>query len=260
VWGSQQNTPSLVLRHAADGRNITSNFQPSVQQTGKDGSPQNFEVTWSVNPNAVKGKGFVELIVQGSDGKELQLLKENSNEIYRVNVAIGGKIEVSDKTHSSQIDEEETIFVAEVALSCAGKQLNGADLKATVKRPGKDGQLRVASLPVTYSSENGLYQVSWTMKNDAAVSALYTVEFYRQVDRRNVLQQNPTATEDQIESKVQPLFTVTVSHTQQVKNVLPLKTEFIVLSILTVSFFWTSFKKMDLEGLRKVKSGKKKAN
>jgi hypothetical protein len=173
-------------------------------------------------------------------------------------LAIGGQIDVSDKTYSSQIDEEETAFVVEVALSCAGKQLNGADLKATVKRPSKDGVVRVASLPVTYSAENGVYQVSWILKNDQAVSAAYTVDFYRQVDRRHVYQQNPTSTEEEVESKVQPLFSIALAHTQQTKNVLPIKTEFLVLSILVVSFFYTSFKKMDIEGLRKIK--KKKAN
>jgi len=178
--------------------------------------------------------------------------------VYRVNVEIGGKIDVSDNTFSSQVDEDETAFVAEVALTCAGKQLNGADLKATVKRPGKDGVIRVASLPVTYSAENGLYQVSWTIKNDVAVTSTYSVEFYRQVDRRHVYQQYPNLTEEEIEARVTPLFTVQLSHTQQTKSSLPIKTEFIVLTILVVSFFWTSFRKMDIEGLRK--TGKKKAN
>jgi len=259
VWASGPSTVALVLRHvASDGRSLTSNVQPATQVPGTDdGQPDHFEVTWSVNPNAVKGKGTIELVVQGNDGKELQLFEEKSQKVYRVNVVIGGKIDVSPETYSNQIDESETIFFAEVALSCSGKELNGADLRATVKRTGSDGKrVRVATLPVTYSGEGGLYQASWILRNTDVVSGVYTVDFYRQVDRKLFFQQYPTASEEDFESKVTPLFDVAVSHTKQTTNILPFKTEFLVLSIFVVSFFWTSFKKMDIEGLRKSKKKK----
>jgi len=71
-----------------------------------------------------------------------------------------------------------------------------------------------------------------------------------------VHQQFPKATDEEVEEKMQPLFTVSLAHTKPVTNVLPFKTEFLVLSLLVVSFFWTSFRKMDIEGLRKSKKKK----
>jgi len=94
VWAQGQNGVSLVLRHVtSSGQNFTSTVQPAAQSKGT-GSGGEFEVTWSVNPNAVKGKGTIELVVHGSDGKEIQILEEKSQKPYRVNVAIGGKIDV----------------------------------------------------------------------------------------------------------------------------------------------------------------------
>jgi len=258
IWASGPNTVSLVLRHVtSDGRSLTSNVQPASQMSVSDNLPDHFEVTWSVNPNAVKGKGAIELVVQGNDGKEIRLLDEKSQKVYRVNVEIGGKIDVSEQTYSSQIDETDTIFVAEVALTCSRKELDGADLRASVKRVGSDGKaVRVASLPVTYAGESGLYQVSWILSNTEAVSGDYIVNFYRQVDRKIFSEQNPSASEDDIDAKVPALFSVTLSHTKQTPNILPFKTEFLVGAILCVSFFWTSFRKMDIEGLRKSKKKK----
>jgi len=258
IWAGGPSGVALVLRHVtSDNRTFTSQVQPAQQSKGKDGMPEFFEVTWSVNPNAVKGKATIELVVQASDGKELELLEENSKKIYRVRVTIGGKIDVSEKTYSNQMDESETVFLVEAQLSCAGKDLNGADLRAVVRATGTDGKThRVTSLPVTSPGENGQYQVSWVQRNSVVITGSYSVAFYRQVDRRHVLQQFAKATDEEVEEKMQPLFTVSLSHIKPTTNVLPFKTEFLVLALLVVSFFWTSFRKMDIEGLRKSKKKK----
>lgn len=251
--GEDGNTVSLVLRHVnpETGATFTSSAQRAVQvnkEEDADSPPDHFEITWSVNPNAVNGKGFIQLVTQGTDGKEIALLDEKAKEPYRVNVEIGGEISVDHETYSNSVDEEESVFFVEAILSCAGKELNGAHLQASVTRVGADGKtVRVATLPVSFAGRQGMYQVSWTLKSDQAVSGEYTVNFYRDVDLEGK--------SSDAESKVSPLFSVPFTHTQRAVNVLPFKTEFLVLSLLVVSFFWTSFKKMDIEGLRK--AGKK---
>lgn len=250
VFAAGDNTVALVLRHETQGRApFTSNVQPAVQIFDKTKNPDHFEITWSVNPNAVKGRGFIQLVAQGSDGKEIQLLEEKTKQVYKVGVTIGGQISVQSRTYSNRIDEEETVFFVDAQLSSAEKVLNGADLRATVTRDSKP--VHIDSLPVSFAGGDGLYQVSWSMKNDEAVTGQYVVDFYREVDRQHVLS-TPGASGD----SVQPLFTVTLGHTQQRTNILPFKTEFLVLALLAVTYFWTSFKKMDIEGL--LKANKKK--
>jgi len=108
--GAGHATAYLVLKHEQENRPFTSNKQAAYQVNDKEGNPSQFSISWAVNPNAVKGKGYLELVAQGADGKEISIFEEKSNKQWRVNVNIGGDISFSERQYSSQLDEDDTIF------------------------------------------------------------------------------------------------------------------------------------------------------
>eukprot|EP01123_Difflugia_compressa_P012858 TRINITY_DN568_c0_g1_i1.p1 TRINITY_DN568_c0_g1~~TRINITY_DN568_c0_g1_i1.p1 ORF type:complete len:988 (-),score=228.24 TRINITY_DN568_c0_g1_i1:43-3006(-) len=260
VWaGSEKSTAYLVLRHKEENRALpfTSNKQKAVEVT-KQGVPAHFSVVWSINPNAVMGDGYLELVAQGADGKEIPIFEEKSKQQWRVNVKIGGTITVEDKKFSSEINEEDTVFLVEFDLSCRDAKLSDARLKAVVRYvlSGKTTET-VVRLPVTQSKQGGRYEISWIQPTEHVKSGQYLVDFYREVDRKRVSETTNSAEEEEIESKLNPLFTISFYHQGGALS-FPLKLEVVSMMVLGGAFFWMVWQKMELEGTRKTTKKNKK--
>lgn len=253
--GAGLSTVYLALRHKEDNQlPFTSNKQPAQQNLSSDGTPSQFSISWSVNPNAVKGKGYLELVAQGADGKEIPIYDEKTKTQWRVQVEIGGNITVEEHTYSSLIDEDDTIFIVEFEMSCQSKRLNEARLGATVNRVTGDrptDRVKIVSLPVTQGSEGGRYQLSWIQPTDDVKAGSYVVDFYREVDRRRTAE----TYQGDLESLLQPLFTIQFNHVGSGSYV-PVRMDMAVFILFLFSFFWLVFRRMDIEGTRK--SSKKK--
>eukprot|EP01125_Pyxidicula_operculata_P022751 TRINITY_DN9550_c0_g1_i1.p1 TRINITY_DN9550_c0_g1~~TRINITY_DN9550_c0_g1_i1.p1 ORF type:complete len:971 (+),score=279.65 TRINITY_DN9550_c0_g1_i1:71-2983(+) len=234
----------LALRHNQDKDAFTSTKVNAVQLFDeKTGEPTNFQVSWTVNPNAVKGKGVLELVAQSSDGKEV-VLNNEKGQSWRVQVQIGGKLNFQTNSYSKKITDEETAFFVELELSCESRLLTGASLVATISQSSKAGKTVVAeNVAVSHGEADGKYQLSWLLKPTEAVAGDYVVELFRQVDVR---------------SGATPLYSVVVKYQPESGSFLPFSTEFLVLVTLGSAFVWTSFKKLDLEGNKKNKKVKAK--
>jgi len=261
--GSEQSTAYLVLKHKEENRPLpfTSNKQAAQQVFDKDGNPSSFSIAWSVNPNAVKGKGFLELVAQGADGKEIPIFEEASKSQWRINVEIGGTLSVSDRKFSSDFDEDDTVFFVEFDISCQTKQLNDAQLNAVISHSltgTPDVKTPVISLPVTHGRQGGRYQVSWTKPTKQVKAGEYIVDFYREVDRRRALEKTSSAAATDNESKLEPLFSISFYHAGASGTKFPIKLEVIALISVGGAFFWMVFQKMEIEGTRKIKKKKTK--
>lgn len=234
----------LALRHKDEGRAtpFTSSKQRVEVVLDEQRNPTFFQVTWTVNPNAVQGAGSLELYSEGSDRKEIPLLQEGSKEPWVVNVEIGGKIDVEETKFASIVSDEEAMFFVGVELTCQKKRLSDAQLRAKVLRKGE----LVTELPVTHSSQPGFYQVSWKKDKKTAEAGEYTVEFYREVDRHRLA-----------EKDLKPFFSVDLQYYPDTGSPLPVKTEVLVALLLGAAFLWTSFKKLDIEGPAKDSKKKK---
>jgi len=255
--GAGLSTVYLALRHKEDNQlPFTSNKQPAQQIPNSDGTPNQFSISWSVNPNAVKGKGYLEIVAQGADGKEIPIYDEKSKTQWRVNVEIGGNITVEERTYSSQIDEDDTIFIVEFEMSCQSKSLYDARLGATVSHATGDritDRVKIVSLPVTQGRERGRYQLSWIQPTNVVKTGSYVVDFYREVDRRRTAE----SSQGEVESLLQPLFTIKFNHAGSPGSYLPVRMDMAVFILFLFSFFWLVFKRMDIEGTRKSTKKKK---
>jgi len=228
--GAGHATAYLVLKHKEENRPLpfTSNKQVAQQVRDKNGNPSHFSITWAVNPNAVKGNGFLELVAQGADGKEIPIFEEKSTDQWLVNVVVGGVITVSDRKFSSTFDDDDTVFFVEFNLSCQAKNLNDAQLQAIVSFSGKNSEKqKIISLPVAHGRQGGRYEVSWVQPSQKVKSGDYIVDFYREVDRRRALE-TTRETED-IESNLEPMFSISFSHLAGSGSRFPISMEVIAL-------------------------------
>jgi hypothetical protein len=138
-----------------------------------------FEADWAVNPNAVSGKGVIQLQAAVLGGEEITLATEDRSE-FAVNVVIGGDI-----THTSTVRQisvphgSHAAVVVEFELACQKRVLTGALLTAGIFR---NGQL-VGYTPVARSDDEDKYTVSWAIPEADASSGQYTVSIHRQADK-----------------------------------------------------------------------------
>jgi len=248
IWaGQSEGTVSLALRHREDGRATPFTSAKSAAELVFDDNTQEptaFQVNWAVNPNAVKGKGQLELIAEGADKKEVPIAKEGSKDPWSVQVEVGGDIDVDENTYSTVVGDEDAVFVVEVALSCQKKRLSDALLKASVSINGAEVH---SFLPVTQGGEQGQYQVSWLQQKNKAPAGEYTIQFYREVDRYRLQPE-----------QLKPLFSVALPFHPDSESALPVKTEVLVALIIGAAFFWATLKKSELDSAIKKNISKKK--
>lgn len=190
---------------------------------------EGFAVDWIVNPNAVKGKGKLQLVAEVI-GDEQIVLKTANGKTFSVDVDIGGDI-----SHKAVIKQAWTpeashgAAVVELTLSCQGKPLTGAQLVASVTNSAG----KVMTIPVGRNDEESKYSVSWALTEENATSGEYQVAVFREVDAQR--------------ASSQPLFTVPVSFVGATVNYLPFRTEAVVLTLVLGGFVFFSYRKWLVE-------------
>jgi len=128
-------TVYLSLLHTEEGRSksyVSARIAAVVPRDSK--TKDEFEISWSINPNAVKGTGTLLISVLDADGNNVDVYKEGSaKQPVKYTVTIGGDIEKKHNTYSTELrDTRETVFVVDFLLLCEGKRLEDAQLKANV--------------------------------------------------------------------------------------------------------------------------------
>lgn len=224
----------LVLSHKDSLREFISVSQPAVVVGDK------FLVNWKVTPNAVRGAGTLALVARGRDGSDLALEQSDGTPL-RLAVVVGGEIEVKKTTFSTaNPDAFNTILLANFSLTSAGHLLENTLLAATLRR----GDVVIArDLPVS-STSPGVYEVSWSGRHSAAPSGIYSFDVYRESDcvrlaesrvvYTQMKRENPSA--NIAEPKIEPLFSVDLSHTSPVASDTSLTPQVVAILVLVVSF------------------------
>jgi len=268
---SERANVYLTLTHGDDNKGKP--FVSAVEGARQIGDE--FVIQWPINPNAVQGAGVLSVNAQDVDGNQLALYKSGSlEEVMTHDVNITGRIEVRENTFTTSVlSQEKAAFVVEFNLSCNSRGLRDAQLRASVVLEGSRGSSRVlaSGLPVATNSE-GRYSVSYTAPLAQVPSGRYTLNFYREVDRRRALdnrdyrQKQARREEEQrrraetgladdveivgdqqseagIESELTPLFSVSFNHDSPSVSKSPVRLEVVVLTILVGAFFYTSYQK-----------------
>jgi hypothetical protein len=221
--GSETSTVYLLLSHS-EGKDkvLVSNRSPAKFEE------QRFVIDWVVNPNAIKGKGSLELVAMSAN-KDIPL--KDNNKPWKVNVDIGGEITFENKYFSGEMDDTYTAFHIQFTLACQKVKLTGANLFATIskKTTSEKGAIisELVSVPVTYGSTPGSYQVSWKLENTQTHTGTYTVDFYREVD----------VTKKSKEGTSKPFFTIDVEHEKKLEDGGMFPTEFFCFSNIS-SLIW----------------------
>lgn len=185
-----------------------------------------FEAQWVVNPNAISGKGTLQIQAIVLGGREISLPTEDGK-VFGVNVNIGGKI-----THTATVKQvsvptaTHASALVEFTLSCQERKLSGALLTASLK---KNGQV-VSSFPVSRSDNEAVYTAAWNIREADATSGHYEVAIHRQADATGAA-----------------LITIPVAFEGAVNNYLPFRTEAVVLTLAFTGFAVFSYRKYLVE-------------
>jgi len=200
-----------------------------------------FSISWVVNPNADKGKGVLELVAQGADGKDFALVDANGAH-WRLDVSVGGDIRVEDSSYAKAVidprsSDEYALMFVNFQLFSGEKSLSGARLVARVL---SSEQKLMTVEPVTEGisseGENFGYQASWSLTD--APPGTYTVEFFREADRPRM-------------GTVDPFFQLKLKYDGSSASFLPLRTEFLVIVLIAAAFGYAASRKMELSGSKK---------
>jgi len=232
----------LVLRHR-DGKSGQLQVSTRIQAEAATDETGKYALRWLVNPNAEKGKGTLELVAQGADGKDIVLV-DDKGQPWRVDVDVGGEFEVEESSYSKAVvdprssDEYALMFIG-FRLSSGGKPLTGAQMVARVLKPdGSEAAVVPVTEGVTTDGENFGYQASWSLGTDEAPAGIYSVEFYREADRRRF-------------GQAESFFSLKVKYDGASTSWLPVRTEFIVIVLLSIAFGFAALRKADLSGKKK---------
>jgi hypothetical protein len=230
VWpasGVDEADIFLVLRNTdAKGKSVESARTAATVSLNENGDATGLSINWDVSANAVQGKGTLELV---AGAEELALLNKATKKPFKVAVNIGGEIVVTPTVHTySTIDAFHNGFVAQFELSCEGKLLKGAALRGVVKYANEDEE--VLSGPVARDDDVGIYAVSFTGSDLTVKAGKYVVDIYREADQSS-----------------KPLASVSVDVETGASAFLPFRTETLVMMVIVSSFFYFSFKKLQIE-------------
>jgi hypothetical protein len=213
----------LALAHKdANGKTYVSARHPvNIDPRG------GFEADWTVNPNAISGKGVLQLQASILGGAEVSLPTEDGKP-FAVSVQIGGEI-----SHTATVKQvslptaSHGAAVVQFELQCQKRVLTGALLTAAIHKNGK----LVATAPVARSDDESVYTVSWALSEAEASSGAYSIAIHRQADQANAA----------------PLFTIPVAFVGAITHYLPFRTEALVLTLAFVSFGIFSYRKYLIE-------------
>lgn len=265
---NEQANVYLSLKHAdeAKGKPFVSANVAAEEVVNAQGEKE-FVIEWVINPNAVQGAGVLSLSAQDADGNVLDLSDATTKKPVQLDVTVGGDIQVEHTSYSTSDAStyRETAFVVQFGLTCQNESLKNAQLRASVYR---DGQQVASFLPVATNDE-GVYSVSWGGPHDATPSGVYTLKFFREVDRKRAVdahefQEKRKKREEQlkqleegsetaheetaqeeliVENIVSPLFEISHSHVAPSTSKLPIRAEVILAFLLGGAFMAISYQK-----------------
>ncbi|XP_015760452.1 PREDICTED: translocon-associated protein subunit delta-like isoform X2 [Acropora digitifera] len=119
----------------------------------------------------------------------------------------------------------ETVFIVEFSLKC-NNNVKGVALYAEV-----NGKV----MPVTVSSDDAKYQVSWAESHKEAKSGIYTLSFYDEAGYAAYRKALRSGTENE----AKPLFTVDIDHKGAGREGLYVQTEFIAV-VAALLIWWSA--------------------
>jgi len=240
---SEAYTVNLLLTHKdRHGKAFSSARSPAlIVDESKDNS--RFQVDWIVNPNAIKGDGYLELVAQIAKDKDMPVLIDNASGAspWKVQVEVGGDITYENDIYNGDLDDVFTVFHIKFTLACQNDLLTGANLIATINELTDEKRKEVITVPVTQGDKPGSYQVSWLLEKSKTFTGTYIVDFAREVD---VYRKREGDISD-------PFFSINFDHEKSSDDGSVFPTEFIVLVLLAFSYGYLSWNKMNIEETRK---------
>jgi len=253
----------LALSHfdEAKGKSYVSTKLPAIQKGDE------LIVNWLVNPNAVSGKGSLRLVAEGAGGDDIPLMV--NGKAFTSEVEIGGDIVENFEVYStSDFYSSQTAFVVQFDLSCEGTPLRDVKLRALVDYEGE----QIHSFPVGVSGDS--YVTSWNSVHLKSPSGVYTVKFFREADQQRAAE-NEENRQKQLRAKqreaeltgeafdeqaflasfetveVEPLFSVSIPHSQVSRGGLPFGSHWLVLVPALLAFlFFDNIKRQYRKGTR----------
>eukprot|EP00301_Raphidiophrys_heterophryoidea_P016221 c25779_g1_i1.p1 GENE.c25779_g1_i1~~c25779_g1_i1.p1 ORF type:complete len:945 (+),score=246.80 c25779_g1_i1:44-2878(+) len=201
------------------------------------GADKPFSAVLEIDANTVKGDG--EITIKAFVGeREIPLFVEGKKESVRFPASVGGEITLTKTVFTtSSAAATKTAFLASFSLSCEGKPLKGAHLRATVLSSGPSAGVverysqPLKNLLVSFDSE-GKYSFSFTTPHANIKSGTYKVEFQRESDLARARQASATETA--------PLFTIDVPHKAINVESHWMQMEIAALMVLTALYFGVS--------------------
>jgi len=226
---------SLVTVVLSSGEGATY-FESAVvpAEAGADGV---FDLSVTIDANAVKGPSRISLKALNVDGETISVYGENTRSKVEYLVNVGGNIEwTSNKFDTTSADSSKTAVVLTFALTCDSTALKNARLTASVT--AKDGSVfapikhhgtTLSQVPVAIDS-NGGYSLSLSLEHEGLPTGDYVVQFIRDVDRRRAAR----------ESDVTPLFSIPLHHKQVESGSRWFQMELVTLIVLSGVYFAVS--------------------
>jgi len=203
-----------------------------------------FKIGWEVSPNSIRGSSFLTLLAYDADNNQLPIYATDSTgerSVVSKPITIGGEITVNATTRSITTFVDVSPFAVDFTLSCNGKPLKNALLRATVFYFGEQKTAWIGVLPVAVIGV-GRYSVSWTLSNEGALPGIYRVFFHRHSDDDPPLSQLNNPTEEQDPANLSELFQVAINHEVDFSG-LPIRTEFLVLLLLLLAYIGLAYRR-----------------
>lgn len=222
TYGSAATPLHLTLAHKDSNGKSYISARHAIVADPRGG----FEAQWVVNPNAISGKGTLQLQAIVLGGREISLPTEDGK-TFGVNVVIGGEISHSAVVKQVSIPTaSHASALVEFTLTCQERRLSGALLTASLIH---NGQV-IATLPVSRSDNEAVYSVAWNVREADATSGSYEVAIHRQADASGAA-----------------LITIPVAFDGATTHYLPFRTEAVVLTLAFAGFAVFSYRKYLIE-------------
>lgn len=196
----------------------------------------NYNMHWVISPDAIRGQGKLSIVAEVLG--EQQITLHYNNKDFYIDLNIGGEIENTFNIYQMPSNDKfPGSIVVEFGLTCQHKKLKAAKLTAIVYLQNN----QITSIPVARNDETGQYSISWTINKENEISGNYQIDVYRQVDIQ-ISEQN--------HQKVDPLFVLPLNYVGAPSQIVPFRSESVVLLLIFMVFASFSFRKMTLEKLK----------
>jgi len=244
---SNSTNVNMQLKHlqGSKGKTFISVNSPAVMHINTSDNRSEYLIRWDINPNAVRGSGFLTLVVLDADGNTIPVYVDKLKQEVQYSVTIGGDIDLQSTFFVSDAKTKEAAFIYAFQLFCQGRPLPNAQLRAVLSfRAGEEDDLTVlAVFPVAIGDVG--YEVSWTMPHRKAPTGQYLLQFYREGDRIKILEGQSlkaNSTSD-FEDSVKPLFEANLVYQGPSIYKLPIRSQTLATFFLFAAFVFLYFRK-----------------